>query len=463
MTDDLSANLSMPLLMPAQAQKHVTHNEALLVLDALVQLVVEDRSLPLAPGGAVAGQRHIVPAGAGALWGGPDHAVAVFDGIAWQFHPPRPGWRAYVLAEAAELVWQDGAWQGPETRALAAPRLGVNAAPDAVNRLAVASEAVLLNHDGAGHRLTINKAGPAETASLLFQTGFSGRAEMGTAGSDDFAVKVSADGSLWTEALRAEAATGRLVAPQGMLLNGALTGLAVTQSQIDATVGRLMLVGAFGLGVTTSSPQCPDLDATTLASGTYNVVSTTPNVGSRPMGSNQFATMRVERYSVDRCWQEYFDRADSGGNGIRKWIRGYSPTTGWSVWQRDYTANSIVGTVSQSGGVPTGAVIERGSNANGEYVRFADGTQICTRKQAASRAISNGIMGGFRSGAENWSYPAIFASAPVVNVTVENLTGFGGMLVSPPTASTAQWAVTAIASQADASREVSLFAIGRWF
>ncbi|MNJ61737.1 hypothetical protein D3C77_575420 [compost metagenome] len=39
----------------------------------------------------------------------------------------------------------------------------------------------------------------------------------------------------------------------------------------------------------------------------------------------------------------------------------------------------IVGTVSQSGGVPTGAIIESGSNANGTYTRFADGTQICTR------------------------------------------------------------------------------------
>ena len=38
----------------------------------------------------------------------------------------------------------------------------------------------------------------------------------------------------------------------------------------------------------------------------------------------------------------------------------------------------LLGTVSQSGGVPTGAIIERGSNVNGEYVRFADGTQICT-------------------------------------------------------------------------------------
>ena len=46
---ELSANLSLPLLMPAQAQKHVTHNEALQVLDALVQLVVQELADQLFP------------------------------------------------------------------------------------------------------------------------------------------------------------------------------------------------------------------------------------------------------------------------------------------------------------------------------------------------------------------------------------------------------------------------------
>ena len=43
-------------------------------------------------------------------------------------------------------------------------------------------------------------------------------------------------------------------------------------------------------------------------------------------------------------------------------------------------SRDLLGTVSQSGGVPTGAIIERDSNANGEYVRFADGTMICTQR-----------------------------------------------------------------------------------
>lgn len=57
----------------------------------------------------------------------------------------------------------------------------------------------------------------------------------------------------------------------------------------------------------------------------------------------------------------------SGGNG--KFVR--STGTNTAVMQ------DILGTVAQSSGVPTGALVERGSNANGEYVRFADGTQIC--------------------------------------------------------------------------------------
>ncbi|WP_022705248.1 DUF2793 domain-containing protein [Pseudorhodobacter ferrugineus] len=112
MPEDLSANLSMPLLMPSQAQKHVTHNEALLVLDALVQLTVVDRDLAVPPSSPVNGDRHIVAPAAAGLWGAPAHSIAVFVNNTWVFYEPRPGWQAYVLSENRNVVWQDGAWQG---------------------------------------------------------------------------------------------------------------------------------------------------------------------------------------------------------------------------------------------------------------------------------------------------------------------------------------------------------------
>ena len=46
---DHTARLSLPFIMPSQAQKHITHNEAIQVLDALVQPVVESRVLATPP------------------------------------------------------------------------------------------------------------------------------------------------------------------------------------------------------------------------------------------------------------------------------------------------------------------------------------------------------------------------------------------------------------------------------
>jgi len=66
------------------------------------------------------------------------------------------------------------------------PQLGVQTSADATNRLAVSSEATLLTHAGADHQLKINKASTGDSASLLFQTGWSGRAEMGPPGGGRF-------------------------------------------------------------------------------------------------------------------------------------------------------------------------------------------------------------------------------------------------------------------------------------
>jgi hypothetical protein len=91
--------------------------------------------------------------------------------------------------------------------------VGVNATADTANCLSVSSPGTVLNHDGAGHRLAIKKANSAAIASLLFQDGFSGRAEMRLAGDDNFHVKVSADVTTWKEALLVDRATGRMTLP----------------------------------------------------------------------------------------------------------------------------------------------------------------------------------------------------------------------------------------------------------
>lgn len=334
---DPSVNLSLPFIQPAQAQKHVTHNEALRILDAVVQLAVVSHTLTSAPADPAEGARYIVAQGATGTWAGQDGQLAVAQSGGWVFYTPGPGWRAFSAELGSDIQWQGGAWQEVGFNNL--PGVGINASADVTNRLAVSADATLLNHDGAGHQVKINKAGAGETTSLLFQTGFSGRAEMGTAGSDDFAIKVSADGAAWNTAVSVAADTG-----------------------------------------------VPDLAA----------------------------------------------GATVGGQGA-------------------YHRGNLVGMVSQSAGQPTGAVIEQGSTAQGDYVRFADGTQICWVEITTSASAS-----------VSWNYPVDFIAAPHVSGTM----AVDAAEFVTTTAAGDGMAVSLSGWSHDGSRVASparLTAVGRWF
>lgn len=214
---DSSANLALPYIQPAQAQKHVTHNEALRRLDTLVQLSVASASTTTPPASPGSGVRYVVPADPVGIWTGHTNKLASFEENAWVFYVPAIGWTAWAI-DTSELITFDGtSWRTSATPELQnLPGLGIGATSDAANPLVVSGEATLLNHAGAGHQLKLNKANPTDTASLLFQTGFSGRAEMGTAGSDDFEIKVSADGSTFRQSIVADAATGTVSFPSGV-------------------------------------------------------------------------------------------------------------------------------------------------------------------------------------------------------------------------------------------------------
>lgn len=212
--------LSLPMILPAQAQKHVTHNEALRLLDLLVHLAVIDRNRTEPPAQPAEGDRHIVASPATGQWQGQEGKVAAFWGGIWAFLTPRAGWLARVLSENTTLAHDGTTWVAAQTAPETLPRLGISATADATNRLALASPASLFDHAGAGHQIKVNKAAPTDTASLLFQTGYSGRAEMGLTGSDGFAIKVSANGSSFTTAMTTNPATGRITLSQPVILQG---------------------------------------------------------------------------------------------------------------------------------------------------------------------------------------------------------------------------------------------------
>jgi hypothetical protein len=207
--------LSLPLIQPAQAQKHVTHNEAIELLDLIVQLVLIAVDQMAPPDTPVDGASYAVPPGASGAWAGQAGQIASWRGGGWLFVAPQPGWRAFVVDRGAVHHWDGGGWRLPYDDL---PQLGINASADATNRLTIRAAAALFDHDGSDHRIKVNKAGPAQTASLLFQSAYSGRAEMGLTGDDDFAIKTSPDGADWLTAIRVDGTTGRVALAEALHL-----------------------------------------------------------------------------------------------------------------------------------------------------------------------------------------------------------------------------------------------------
>ena len=127
-----------------------------------------------------------------------------------------------------------------------------------------------------------------------------------------------------------------------------------------------------------------------------------------------------------------------------------------------YRRGNIVGTVSQSAGVPTGEIIERGSNANGEYVKFADGTLICTWAWSATVSMTSDYWGWFRAAFVGWTYPAAFAAGSTPYVSPNLITG-GAYAVTGTTTNTAsQFSPITAAANSNISTTGRMVAIGKW-
>jgi hypothetical protein len=201
--------LALPLLAASQAQKHVTLNEALGLLDALVHLAVVSGTVAAPPSAPAEGECHLVAASASGAWTGRAGDIALWQSGAWTFLVPKAGWTAWVADETRHRIFDGAQWR-PLADALGAlSRLSVGAATASASvPFAVGGEATLLSHAGAGHRVTINKNADGDTASLIFQTAFAGTVEIGTAGNNDLAVKTSPSAGLWADRLVIRRTTG---------------------------------------------------------------------------------------------------------------------------------------------------------------------------------------------------------------------------------------------------------------
>jgi Protein of unknown function (DUF2793) len=215
-----STNLALPYLEASQAQKHVTVNEALARLDALVHLAVLSRAVVIPPATPLEGERYLVPPAATGVWTTQIGKLALWLEGTWVYATPREGWQLWVSDENLLLTFDGAAWVASSvpTTLQNLQLLGINATADATNKFSIASAASLFNHAGNGHQIKLNKNVPADTASMLWQTGFSGRAEIGTTGDNAFHLKVSANGTDFKEVLVADPALQGVRFPDGVTL-----------------------------------------------------------------------------------------------------------------------------------------------------------------------------------------------------------------------------------------------------
>ena len=198
-----SPNLGLPYIVANQAQKHVPHNDAVAMIDGILQLSLAARNLNTPPATPIDGQRWLIGPAPTGEWAGQAGLIAFRNAGLWQFLTPRKGWAAWIEAENILLIYDGANWVAPPVPQVMQnmTMVGINATADATNKLSVNSAAALFNNIGNGVQIKLNKNAASDSASLLYQTSFSGRAEMGTAGDDSFHLKVSADGVTWKEAV----------------------------------------------------------------------------------------------------------------------------------------------------------------------------------------------------------------------------------------------------------------------
>ncbi|EPL3437889.1 hypothetical protein QBC30_005002 [Citrobacter freundii] len=127
----------------------------------------------------------------------------------------------------------------------------------------------------------------------------------------------------------------------------------------------------------------------------------------------------------------------------------------------------VVGTVSQSGGVPTGAIIERGSNSNGEYTKFADGTLICWFTKSVESITSNpsgGTTNLYFSTESVFTFPATFVGTrPAVVPSAPLSTGGTSSWPSIRGSSLTGTSLALISNVQNAAAYLGYTAVGRWF
>lgn len=261
-----TTNLGITHVEQSQAQKEVTVNTALDAIDALMNVGAIDRALNTPPVSPSNGDVYIIGSSPTGDWAANADDIAYYQ-QEWKFLAPNEGMTLWVNDEDRNYSWDGSAWVTSTTESLDdlsdvaisglanydvlqyngtnfvnSPTignltgLGIGTSYDSNNKLSVAADSVLFNRATADMQVKVNKNTATDKASHLFQTGFSGRAEFGLIGEDDFSLKVSPDGSSYTQCFVVDKTTGNIDFKQDVSVVGVINGAELTNySETKAT------------------------------------------------------------------------------------------------------------------------------------------------------------------------------------------------------------------------------------
>lgn len=198
-----SPHLNLPYLEPAQAQKHVTVNEALMALDVLVALCVLSRTLATPPSSPAEGDRYLLPSGVTGAWAGQTGRIAAWMDGGWMFFAPQSGWSAFVANEGVQVLFNGTLWvEGPRTTIAS---VGASGASTRINIIEIEHSIV------AGSTNTVALSIPDRAIVL----GITARVSLAITGATSWSVGVSADATRYGNSI-------------GVALNSTLIGVSGT-------------------------------------------------------------------------------------------------------------------------------------------------------------------------------------------------------------------------------------------
>lgn len=105
-----TSQFGLPLLSQGQAQKSVSMNEALSIIDAVAQLRIQSGSNVSPPPASQEGEAFYVPQGAVGAWSGQAGKIAVFCNTGWRFVTPKVGWQAFNVELGTNQLFDGSDW-----------------------------------------------------------------------------------------------------------------------------------------------------------------------------------------------------------------------------------------------------------------------------------------------------------------------------------------------------------------